>query len=272
MSLQSEISALYPWLPQALVDIYVAAFIETGDEQLAWSTLRASTEYDSYFPGNKREDGTLRYSEGQYAAIKEDYRNTIAGVGINPDIFEANYAQLIAGNVEPDELFQRVNAVTERVRYAGEDTRREYAEQWNLELTDEAMIASALDPVLGRQILERKITMAEIAGTAAQRGLDVDFDLAASLFASDMDENAAREIFGQAANLLPTLSVLAQRHADPDDEFDLEEFTNATFNDDPFQRNRMRRLISQERASFQQSGQLGVKRNELGGQAGLARR
>lgn len=272
MTLEEQIKLQYPWLPDALISIYVESFVETGDDALAWAAVRGSAEYETYYPGNRREDGTLRFSEANWAAIMEDYRDTVASAGLNPELFEEEYIQLMAGNVKPGEFATRVNAITERVRFAGPETQREYAEQWGIDMTEEALIASIMSPNMGQAILNKQITMAEIAGQGAVRGFDVDFDLAASLFSADIGEDQARQIFGQAADLLPTLSVLARRHSDPDDEFDLEEFTSAAVFDDPTQKRRMRRLLAQERAAFQQSGRLGVKIDREGGQIGLMRR
>ena len=272
MRLDYEIQLRYPWLPSSLIQIYVDAMVETGDAHLAWSSVRNSDQYDTYFPGNRREDGTLRYTEGQYSSIVEDYRDTIQAAGINPELFEDQYAALIAGNVAPQEFFQRVDAITERVRFAGPAVQAEYRELWNLDLTEEALIASLMDPLLRQRVLDKQITMAEISGAGAERGFDIDFDLAAKLFSADIDEDQAQQIFGQAASMLPALSVLARRHGDPDDEFDLEEFTSAAVFDDPYQRQRMRRLIAQERASFSQPGRLGTKLDQAGGQVGLTLR
>lgn len=269
MTLEEQIKIQYPWMPDALISIYVTAFVETGDDSLAWATVRNSTEYEAYFPGNRRDDGTLRYSEAQYAAIVEDYRDTVASVGLNPELFTDRYADLIAGNVEPNEFFRRVDAITERVRFAGEAVREQYSTFWGIDMTEEAMIASIMDPQLGQQVLDKQITMAEISGAGVDRGFDVDLDMAASLFAEDISEEEARAIFGQAAEFVPVLSTLARRHADPDDDFDLEDFTASTVFDDPFERRRMRRLLSQERAAWQRPGALGVLRDQRGGQIGL---
>ena len=52
--------------------------------------------------------------------------------------------------------------------------------------------------------------------------------------------------------MLPALQVLAARHADPDDTFDLGEFTQAQIMNDPMQRQRIRRLVAQEQSDFSQ--------------------
>jgi hypothetical protein len=64
--------------------------------------------------------------------------------------------------------------------------------------------------------------------------------------------------------------VLANRHADPDDEFHLEQFDNADLFQDPQQRRRMGRLLAQERASFTGGAQLDFAKSQTGGVTGLA--
>lgn len=270
--LAQEIRTLFPWLPEALVQTYVEAYVEHGDPDVAWATVRQAPEYDTYFAGNRRDDGTLRYSEQEYASIIEDYRDSVESVGISAELFNDRYAALIEGNVGPGEFYNRINAVTERVRFASADIRAAYTDRFGYDLTDEAILASVMDPNIGQAVLDRQITMAEISGEAATRGFDIDVDMATDLFGAGLDRQAATQLFGEAANLLPTLGVLARRHADPDDDFDLDEFTNAMVLDDPFQRRRMRRLIAQERASFSEAGNVGVARNQAGGLTGLQAR
>jgi hypothetical protein len=62
--------------------------------------------------------------------------------------------------------------------------------------------------------------------------------------------------------------VLANRHFDPDDDFDIFEFTAASLFNDPVQRRRMARLIAQEQAQFGSTGGFARDRG-TGGLAGL---
>jgi len=75
------------------------------------------------------------------------------------------------------------------------------------------------------------------------------------LFEAGVDDRSqAQQLFASAEAALPVLNVLAARHADPDDDFDLKEFVSAQVLRDPEQRQRMRRLIAQERSSFVTGG------------------
>ena len=249
--MEEEVRLLYPWLPPELVTVYTEAYIEYGNAKLAWQTVRQSSAYERYFPGNRRDDGSLRLSEQDYVSTLEGYDAVFEAVGLNPKLFKGQYVKLIEGDVSADELFAtRIEPIYERVLSAGDAIIREYADLYGLDLTPEAIVAGIIDPDLGVKILNRQITMAEIGGEAADRGFDITKQVADTLFEQGMGRQGADEFFGQAANLLPTLSVLANRHADPDDEFSLEDFVGAELMSDPMQRRRMRRLVAQEQAGF----------------------
>lgn len=271
----NQVRMLFPWLPEALVRVYATAWAgpAAGDPQLAWAYVRADDLYDVYFPGNRRDDGTFRYEEFEYWSTMEGYADVFRSVGLNPDLWRDHFVTLLEGEVSPDELAaERIEPVFERVLDSSPEIRAYYADVYGLELTDSAILASALDPELGERILNRQISIAEIGGEAALRGFDLAATYAESMYRQGIGRGQAQELFGEAAQDLPILNVLAQRHDDPDDDFDIYEFTNAAVFDDPTQRRRMRRLIAQERQSFTQSVGMGAlhTRNERGGMSGLS--
>jgi hypothetical protein len=253
------------------VKLYVDAYIESGDPILAWQSVRQSEAYERHFAGNRREDGTLRMTEQEYVSNITAYEDAFISIGLNPRLFEEKFVTLIRGDVSPDELYQdRLEPIYERVIASSEFIMAEYAEQQGIDLSIEAIVAGIIDPDLGERILNRQITMAEIGGEAAERGFDIATGMADELFRQGIDRSGSERLFGEAASVLPVLSVLAQRHADLDDTFDLTEFVRAEIYDDPQQRRRMRRLISQERSLFGNvTGGLKVKTGRTGGRSGL---
>jgi hypothetical protein len=269
------------WMPAALIDAWFNEYLELGGSSVATSATNASERirndaeyrnlYDSYFPGNRREDGSLRHLESRYSNLMDSYRNALQGVNVNPDLFEDKLAGLIAGDVDESEFTTRVESMYERVLESSTDIRDYYATNYGLDLTQEAIIASFLDPDVGNAVLNRQIAVSEIGGEAAIRGFDVDLGYAEELEATGMRREQAQALFGRAGLDVETLNVLARRHADPDDTFDLEEFTRAEVFDDPTQRRRMRRLIAQERSSFTGAGSLAEDRR-TGGITGLRER
>lgn len=272
-----EMKSRMPWLPRELIKLWAASWVELEDGEMAWNEVRQTSNYDKYFAGNKRDDGTVRLDEAEYHSRIEFFDDTIRSVGLNARAFRELYPTLIEGNVDPNEFYRRVDAITERIMLGMPEMVQWYKEQGYLDAFPEmgmrqALLASALSPELGEQLLDRRITMAEIAGEGEARGFRIREQFASKLAKAGIGRDEAQQFFGEVSNLMPALNVLARRHGDPDDDFDLNEFRQALIMDDPFERRRMMRLVAQERGEFSQSGGLGVGQSDSGRFVGLERR
>lgn len=266
----AQIRTLYPWFTEELVNIYIDSWSEYQNADVALQEVRQSAEYDVIFGGNyDPQTGSVRMTENDYFAAKANFDASLISIGLNPDFFQDDWITALEGEVSPAEMSQRLDAAYTRIIDSAPAIRDYYATNFGIELTDSAIVASVLKPSLGDQILNRQITMAEIGGEAALRGFNVTKAFAQELFQAGLGRTQAQQFFGEATGTLPVLSVLARRHADPNDEFNLEDFTVASLYDDPVQRQRMRRLVAQERTLF--SGQAGgpVRSTAAGQQFGL---
>lgn len=255
---EAQVEALFPYLPNELVKIFADAWAESGDADLALAEMRQSSQYDKYFAGNRREDGSLRMSEAEYLATMDGYRRMMSDFGLNPDVFSDRFVGLIEGDVSVQELAQRLGAAYEGIVTNIPQVREFYAQTYGLELSDQAIFAGFIDPDIGQQILNRQIAVAQIGGEGLARGFDVDelTDLAGDLADAGLDQGNARQFFTTAEARLPILERLAQRHADPDDTFDLGELADAAIFGDSEQARRIRRLLDAEASLF--SDQLGT--------------
>jgi len=245
-----EFRIQYGWLPEEALQVFYNAWIE--DETTAWSVVRADSRYESWFPGNKTEDGRVRITESQYAKTIVEYEDAFRAVGIHPEFFKEQFAELIRGEVTPDELYQeRLAPMYDRIVASSQSIREYYAETYGIEgMTPEAFMAGVMDPNLGTKILLGQIGVAEIGGEALESGFDITEGFARQLLEAGVTQQAADQLFSRAQSLLPTLEVLAQRHADPDDDFDISDFTAAAVFSDPTQLRRIRRLQAQESSLF----------------------
>lgn len=244
---------LPPWLRNTpLADVYVEAYLESGNADTALDEVRAHPAYATYFPGNLRDDGTVRYEEGRYQSTVDAFADAILSFNVNPDLFRTQFGSLIAGEVSPIEFADRLEQTYEGVINQMGAVRQWYVDQgFAVDITDEAIFASVIDPDIGDQIIAGDIAMAQVGGQAAERGFNIAVDFARRLTQEGLDTSSeAAEFFSLAEGALPTLQTLARRHDDPDDDFDLEEFSAAQLFGDPEQRQRMRRLLAQERATF----------------------
>ena len=271
--------ALNPWMTPGLLAIYAQAYSSEayGTPELALTQVRASAEYQSIFSGNAREDGTVRLAESDYLAYKEAFDNDLSEY-VNPAYFEHVFGQLVENGVRYEEFKGRLETIVDRVALASDEIQAAYLEA-NPSGTEgapfelygtAALIAGALDPNVGDAVFNRRITLAEISGTAAERDFELDLEYVERLAEQGIDVRSSRDLFNRAASLLPTLDVLAARHNDPDSDFTIDEFLESDVFADQEQRERMRRLLSAEASLFR--GSNAFVQSQSGGITGLTAR
>lgn len=202
-------------LPDELLDIYVAAYVQSGnDEQQAISAVRTSNAYQSYYPGNLNPDGvTTKYSEAEYSQVIDGYNRKFESIGINPDAILTNERkkQLIQNIVSPDELGTRINTVYSNIITGIPQVKEYYQRNFGRTLTDEEIIASAIDPQLGQQIIagtiaardvvSQNVVRAQIGGQALLAGTDISIEAVESLRQQGLDPQAARQAFNQVQSI-----------------------------------------------------------------------
>ena len=258
-----------------LADVWLNAWIATNDANQATAAVQRDSQYDTYFPGNRRADGSVLYGEAQYRSIIEMFDDTLLGFGLNPDIFQGKYGTLISGLVSPAEFVQRVEIVYEGIIDQAPAVMEFFAATHGIDITPAAVFAAFLDPDIDQMLASGEISVAQVGGTASQKGFTISTDFATKLVQAGMDTTSeAAQFFSLAEGALPTLQVLASRHNDPDDDFDIGEFAEGQIFGDPEQRNRMRRLLAQERSTFSMgaTGAGAFAADESGRRSGLTTR
>ena len=256
---QKMVRDLYPWLPAELVKVFADAWAETGDERLALARMRQDPAYDKYFPGNRRSDGSIRMDESTYKSTIDAYNRLLGEFGLNPNVFKNRLVQWIEGDVSPMEVAERLGSAYERIVTNIPQVREFYARNYGIDMTNQAIFASFLDPDLSDAILNRRISVAQVGGEGLARGFDVNLSFAERLASAGVGQSEARQFFGEAALRLPTLDELARRHRDVDQTFDLSEFAEASIFGDPEQMRRIRRLFRAESALFsEQTGTVAI--------------
>jgi hypothetical protein len=138
-------------------------------------------------------------------------------------------------------------------------------------MTDEALIASALDPNVGLSILQGRITAAQISGEAQRLGFDRGMEASERLAqAGGLDQMRARDFYAGAARAVPRTERFSQRFETGRPSFGIEEYEEAgLFGTTELQR-RMRRLHMSEMAMFQQGPSVAMEQG--GAFTGLGRR
>jgi hypothetical protein len=243
-----------------------------GSEAAATEIFRQSSTYESYFPGIKRDDGTIRYAynpEQTYYANINAFRDTVTGLGLNPDAFSEDYIDVIRGDKSPLEFAQNANTLYERVISQGANIREWYADNTGVPMTDEGILASIMSERMENSVLERRITMAEIGGEASMRNYDLTREFVTQLEQAGMSREEAQREFGNANSILPVLQSLAARHGNPDDPFDIYDLLNANVLMDAEQMKLIRTYGAQEETLFTGGAQVELARTQAGGLGGL---
>jgi hypothetical protein len=270
---RAAMRAVVSWLPSQLIDIYVNEWVKSGQSELAWAMVRTSKPYDQYFPSIRREDGTLRMSEQDYVSHKDAFQRELRQWGLNPEMFEGRHAQLVEGEVSVQEFRQRIDAKATGVLQNLPEIRQRFGEFYGIsDLSDEALIASALDPDVGRAVLQGRITAAQISGEAQRMGFDRGREASERLAQAGglTDQMRAREFYATAGQVVPRMERFSQRFETGRPGFGIEQYEEAgLFGATELQR-RMRRLHASEMAMFQQGPS--VTMDQGGAFTGLTRR
>jgi len=257
--------ALLPWLPETLIQTYADSFAETQNADIAIAEVRKSPEYAQVFPKNIRDDGTVRLSEQDYAAVKESFGLTLEDYGLNPEYFQDTFADLIEVGIAPNEFRARVEAARSGIVENIPAVKEYYRTNFGMDLNDNQIFASIIDPAVGEAILEGRITQAQIGGEAAARGFALSPEEVQALERAGLTQAQARQLFAQAEAEVPKLAALTRRfqpeEVDVTEEvtpeglvdrpgYDIEEFVQAQVFASAEERERIKKLQAQQQAEF----------------------
>lgn len=245
---------LFPYLPDEVINKYVDYYAESDRNiDVALGKLRQDPVYDDYFPGNKRADRTVRYNEAEYLAVKESYKLSLEDYGLNPELFDDTFSNLIAGDVSPSEFKGRIDVVFEGIKNNIPQVQDFYKQNYDIELTDEAIFASAIKPELGEEILNKRIAVSQIGGEARRAGFGdiISLEKAQELQAAGITQAQARQLFQEAQLEVPRIQELQARGGrEVEDVFGVEDFTEAAVFRSPEELEQVRVLEAEEASRF----------------------
>ena len=263
-----RLRVIFPAMPIDFINAAAEAWAANADFgfDVAVATLRSDPRYEVWFPGNRAPDGSVHLLEGSYWQTRREHADVISQLGLDANVFDqALYVSLIQGDVDVAEFEARVRTLSNDILARSDGIRQYFADQFGATgITDAAILESAFT---GDSAAIRRSTGAATVGFEGHiRGFDVGLQLASSLFDANITtQGQAQDLFGQAATQVPLFGRLAERHFDPDDDFDLGEFIEASVFDDKEQLSRISRLLSQERAQFSAFRPLRGRRGEVTG-------
>jgi hypothetical protein len=179
--------------------------------------LRSTEAYKDRFKANEARiaAGLAALSPAEYVALEDQYQNVMRNYGLPASYYaktpagkQAGFEKFIAGDVSATELENRIVTAQDRVINANPEVAAAL-KGFYPDITNGDILAYTLDPQNALKDIQRKVTVAEIGGAAAQAGLATGMSRAEQLAAAGITKARAQEGFQAVAQVAPRGSQLA---------------------------------------------------------------
>lgn len=209
--------------------------------------LQETDAYKQRFSANaaRIKKGLPALSPAEYISTEKSYRQIMSHAGLPVGFYDqaSDFQAFLENDISPTEVQSRVEAATEAIHRAPPETLS-FAQQW---YSTGDLVAYALDPSRAEPIVERRLRAAEAAAVAQERGMDL---------AQESAEIVARNVtsyeqIGQAVGAIGAQAKSTDYLADVyGGTVTQQEIVKAVVENDVEATEKIRKLASQERASF----------------------
>ena len=226
--------------------------------------LRSTEAYKRRFAGNAQRiaKGLRALSEAEYVGLEDQYQNVMRQYGL-PDTYytrgdmgrQEGFEKFIAGDVSPAELEDRISTAQKRVLNANPEVAQAL-KTFYPGISNGDILAYTLDPTKAIEDIKRKVTAAEIGGSAARFGLTTNVSDAEYLRNYGVTKEQADQGYGVIAGGLQRGSQLASMYGE-------NPYTQATAEQEIFN------VPGSQEARKQRQKITGLEKATFGGQSGL---
>lgn len=231
--------------------------------------LRQSEQYKQRFAGNTARiaKGLKALDEGTYIALEDKYQSLMRNYGLPASYYakgdlgrQEGFEKLIANDVSAAELEDRILIAQDRVIKAAPEISAAL-KKFYPDITNGDILAYTLDPTKALADIKRKVTAAEIAGTASKYGLTTSDIDAEYLARYGVTKEKAEQGYATVSDLLSRGRQLGDFYKAPytQEMAEVEAFGLPSYEESKRQR---KRLAALEQASF--AGQAGTSTGALG--------
>jgi len=226
--------------------------------------LRETPAYQLRFGANKARinKGLRALSEAQYIGLEDEYQNVMRQYGLPETYYrrgelgrQEGFEKFIANDVSPVELEDRIQTAQNRIFNVNPEIGIAL-KTFYPDISNGDILGYVLDPEKGLSNIKRRITAAEIGGTAVQLGLATNVTDAEYLARYGVTKEQAQQGYR-------TISGGLQRGSQLASIYEQDPYTQATAEQEVFgvpgaeeSRRKRQKIIGLEKAAF-------------GGQAGL---
>ena len=180
--------------------------------------LRETEAYKRRFAANAQriQKGLKAISEAEYLGLEDQYQNIMRNYGLPAEYYtrgdmgiQEGFEKFIANDVSATELEDRVLTAQQRVMNANPEVLASL-KQFYPGITNGDILAYTLDPTKALTDIKRKVTAAEIGGSAMQAGLGISGTRAEELGAAGITKAQAQQGFQTVAEVAPRGGVLSE--------------------------------------------------------------
>ena len=231
--------------------------------------LRESDAYKKRFAANaaRIQKGLKAISEAEYLGLEDQYQNIMRNYGLPAEYYtrgdmgiQTGFEKFIANDVSAAELEDRVLTAQNRVLNSNPEVLASL-KAFYPDITNGDILAYTLNPEKALTDIKRKVTAAEIGGSATQAGLGTTMARAEELGAAGINKAQAQQGFGTIAGGLQRGSQLASIYGE-------DPYTQTTAEKEVFglagkteAEKQRKKLTGLEKATF--SGQSGASSSAL---------
>lgn len=230
--------------------------------------LRETDAYKKRFAGNAARvaKGLAALSEGDYIKLEDKYQAIMRNYGLPASYYskgdlgrQEGFEKLIANDVSAAELEDRILLAQDRVLKAAPEISAAL-KKFYPDVTNGDILAYALDPQKALTDIKKKVTTAEIAGTAAKYGLTTSEIDAEYLARYGVTKEKAEQGYATVSDILSRGRALGDFYNAPytQEMAEVEAFGLPSYEESKRQR---KRLAALETASF--AGQSGLTQGAL---------
>jgi LysM repeat protein len=179
--------------------------------------LRQTRPYLDRFAANadRIKNGYAAINEATYLQLEDQYQRVMTNYGLPESYYargkngvQTGFQKLIANDVDSLELEDRIMTAQNRVINSNPEVLASL-KSFYPEITNGDILAYALDPTNGKDVIKRKVTAAEIGGAATQAGLKTGMTRAEELGAAGVTKAVAQQGFETVAGGAPRGGQLA---------------------------------------------------------------
>jgi hypothetical protein len=269
---EAERKSAYDLLYQQFNDLGIGglvpelkSFIEEGISPAEFTLrLRQTDSYKKRFAANAQRigKGLRALSEAEYIGLEDQYQNVMRQYGLPESYYtrgemgrQEGFEKFIAGDVSAAELEDRISTAQKRVINANPEVAQAL-KTFYPGISNGDILAYTLDPTKAIEDIKRKVSAAEIGGSAARFGLTTNVSDAEYLRNYGVTKEQAEQGYSTIAGGLQRGSQLASMYGE-------NPYTQATAEQEVFN------VPGAAEARKQRQKLTGLEKATFGGQSGL---